>query len=89
MAKVKIPSVLRPLSGGAPFLESSADTLSALRTDLAARFPVLAARVYGPDGALQEYVSLFVDGDDARDLPPDAPLRENSEVLLLPAVSGG
>ncbi len=89
MAKIRIPTVLRPLAGGAPVLESPAPTLSDLRADLSSRFPTLAARLYDADGALQEYVNVFVDGDEARDLAPDAPIAPNAEVVLLPAVSGG
>ena len=89
MARIRVPSVLRPLAGGAPSLDSSARTLGDLRADISSRFPDLAARLYGADGALQEYVNLFVDGEDARDLRPEAPLAGDSEVVLLPAISGG
>ena len=89
MATIRIPTVLRPLAGGAPVLDSPALTLSALRSDLSSRFPTLAARLYGPDGTLQEYVNVFVDGDEARELESDAPIAPNAEVVLLPAVSGG
>ncbi|MFN2519824.1 MAG: MoaD/ThiS family protein [Candidatus Limnocylindria bacterium] len=89
MATIRIPTVLRPLAGGAPVLKSPAQTLSALRADLSARFPPLAARLYAADGALQEYVNVFVDGNEARELAADAPISPDAEVVLLPAVSGG
>ncbi|CAN5174394.1 N/A [soil metagenome] len=89
MARIRVPSVLRPLAGGSPSLESPAGTVGDLQSDLSARFPDLAARLYGADGELQEYVNLFIDGEDARELGPEAPLAQNSEVVLLPAISGG
>jgi molybdopterin synthase sulfur carrier subunit len=81
--------VLRPLADGAAVVAVEAEDLDTLRDVVRARYPALAERVYEPDGAFREFVNVFVDGEDARYLEAAAPLREQSEVVLLPAVSGG
>ncbi len=48
-----------------------------------------AAWLYEPDGAWRDFVSVFVDGEDARYLDRAAPIAKTSEVQLLPAISGG
>ncbi len=89
MATVRLPAVLRPLTGNAAVIDVSASTFGGLREAIRGRYPDLAARLYDGDGRLREFVSVFVEGEDARDLADDAPLAEGSEIVLLPAISGG
>ncbi|HYY54628.1 MAG TPA: MoaD/ThiS family protein, partial [Candidatus Dormibacteraeota bacterium] len=80
--------VLRSLAGGATTIPVESARLDALPAELRARQPALAERVLAGD-SFSEFVSVFVDGEDARHLGPDAPLGETTEVTLLPAISGG
>lgn len=89
MATVRLPAVLRPLAGGAATIDVGAPTLGALREAIRERYPALAERLYDGDGHIREFVSVFVEGEDARGLGDDAPLAEGSEIVLLPAISGG
>lgn len=89
MAKVRLPTVLRPLAGGSAAIEVTAPTFGALRDAIREGHPALADRLYDGDGRVREFVSVFIEGEDARALPDDAPLGERSEVVLLPAISGG
>jgi molybdopterin synthase sulfur carrier subunit len=89
MARLRLPTVLRPLAGGAPVVEVEASDLGGLAAELRARYPALADRLYEPDGAWRDFVSVFVDGEDARFLDRAAPIAKTSEVQLLPAISGG
>jgi molybdopterin synthase sulfur carrier subunit len=88
MAKVRLPSVLRPLAGGAATIPAEAGTLRDLASELRARYPALAERVCVEDG-FGEFVSVFVDGEDARHLAGEVTLQASTEVTLLPAISGG
>lgn len=88
MARVRLPTVLRPLAGGATTIPVEARTLGELVAELRARHPTLAGRVC-TDGAFSEFVNVFVDGEDARHLGDAARLTESTEVTLLPAISGG
>jgi molybdopterin converting factor small subunit len=87
MAKLRLPTVLRPLADGCAVLEIEAADLASLATELRRRYPALAERVYDGDGSWRDFVSVFVDGEDARSLDRRAPIR--GEVQLLPAISGG
>ncbi|MEX2047571.1 MAG: MoaD/ThiS family protein [Chloroflexota bacterium] len=89
MAKLRLPTVLRPLTGGAAIVEIQGGSLGSLREAIRSGYPDLAERVYDRDGRVREFVSVFVDGEDTRDLGDDHPVAERSEVVLLPAVSGG
>ncbi|HET8567584.1 MAG TPA: MoaD/ThiS family protein [Candidatus Limnocylindria bacterium] len=85
---LRLASPLRPFAGGSPTLPVDATDLASLRTELADRHPDLAARIL-QDGRFGPFVSVFIDGEDARYLPDDADLRGARVVELLPAVSGG
>ena len=89
MAKLRLPTVLRPLANGSAVLEVEAGDLVGLRKEIGARYPALAERVYEDDGSWRDFVNVFVDGEDARYLEPASPIGKASEIQLLPAVSGG
>ena len=89
MAKLRLPTVLRPLANGDAVVEIDAGDLSVLRAEIARRYPALADRLYDADGGWRDFVSVFVDGEDARYLDRAAPITKTSEVQLLPAISGG
>jgi molybdopterin synthase sulfur carrier subunit len=89
MAKLRLPTVLRPLANGSAVLEVEAADLVGLRQEIGARYPALAERVYEDDGSWRDFVNVFVDGEDARYLEPASPIGKASEIQLLPAVSGG
>lgn len=89
MAKLRLPTVLRPLADGSAVVEVDAADLAALAAEVRRRYPALADRLYDADGAWRDFVSVFVDGEDARYLDRAAPIAASSEVQLLPAISGG
>lgn len=89
MAIVRLPAVLRPLAGGAKTVAIDAADLDALERALRDDYPELASRLLEPSGGFGEFVSVFVDGEDARALAPPVRLTDRSEVSLLPAISGG
>ncbi len=89
MAKLRLPTVLRPLADGSPVVEVEAADLGGLAAEIKRRFPALADRLYDADGAWRDFVSVFVDGEDARYLDQAAPITSKTEVQLLPAISGG
>jgi molybdopterin converting factor small subunit len=89
MANIRLPSVLRPLADGSAIVEVPATSLGGLRESIRSTYPRLAERLYDGDGRVKEFVSVFIDGEDARDLADDRALADRSEVVLLPAISGG
>lgn len=89
MARIRIPTVLRPLAEGRAIIEVEAASVGALREAIRVRHPDLAARLYDGDGRVREFVSLFIDGEDANGADDTRTLADRSEIVLLPAISGG
>ncbi len=87
-ATIRLPAPLRPTVGGATTVPIEAADLASLPHAIAERYPELAARVLR-DGAFGRFVTVFVDGEDARFLPGETPLAAVRVIELLPAVSGG
>jgi len=85
---IRVPSPLRSAAGGARTLPIEASSLPELRRAMREQYPDLAALVLEAD-AFGPAVSVFVDGEDVRFLPPDADLAGARVVELLPAMSGG
>jgi molybdopterin converting factor small subunit len=65
---------------------SLANALRALELEC----PGIGSRIHADDASLLPYVNLYIDGNDARLLGGvDAPLRDDSIIDVVPAVSGG
>jgi molybdopterin converting factor small subunit len=85
---VRLPTPLRSAVGGERTIQLEANDLAALQREIADRYPELGARVLR-DGAFGRFVTVFVDGEDARFLEQNADLRAAKVVEILPAMSGG
>jgi len=86
---VRVPPVLRTEAGGAREVSASGSTVRELLDDLITRLPELGSRVYA-GGAIQPFVNVYVDGEDVRTRNGlDTPVRDDSTVILLPAMAGG
>ena len=89
MATIFIPAQLRDLSGGARTVSVSGDTLGAVLESLDALHPGFKARLLDDDGAaLNPYIEIGVD-DEIATLGLLTPVGAESEVHILPNVSGG
>jgi molybdopterin synthase sulfur carrier subunit len=90
MSTVFIPTVLRPSVGGVKSIELSGASVGELVTALLARHPGLGGQLLTPDGELNRFVNVYVNGQDVRYLDGLAtPVGERDEVRLLPAMAGG
>lgn len=87
---VRIPTPLRPLTGGQSEVQGSPGTLSQLFVELDAQYPGLRARLCSEDGPVRDFVNVFVNEEDIRFLQGlDTELRAGDRVSILPAVAGG
>ena len=90
MTRVRIPPTLRDAVGGVREVDASGQTVRELLADLAERFPVLGSQVLEDGNELAPFVNVYVDNEDIRTLEGlDTPVRENTTVILLPAMAGG
>ncbi|HEY9389733.1 MAG TPA: MoaD/ThiS family protein [Mycobacteriales bacterium] len=88
--EVRIPTILRPYTGGAKAVEGSGDTLAVLVDDLDSRHPGLKARLVTEAGALHRFVNVYVNDEDVRFTGAlDTALKDGDSVTILPAVAGG
>ncbi len=82
MARVAtISQRVRDFTGGQGAFEIEADSVRRLIAALEARWPGLGAHV-------EENMAIAIDGDIHQDAL-DTPLRAESEVVLIPRLSGG
>jgi sulfur-carrier protein len=87
---VKVPSVLRANVGGAKELEVTGGTIGEVIEGLVGRYPALRDQLLTPEGELNRFVNVYLDGQDVRYLQGrDTPVGERDEVRLLPAMAGG
>jgi molybdopterin converting factor small subunit len=89
MSTVWIPQVLRAAVGGVKQVEVDGATVRDVVRLLVDRFPSLGGQLLTPDGDLNRFVNVFVDGQDVRYLQGlDTPVG-NGDVRILPAMAGG
>jgi molybdopterin synthase sulfur carrier subunit len=89
MAVVRIPTPLRPHSGGLDRVEASGSTVGEILADLGAKYPALHERLF--DGEeLRRFVNVYVNDEDIRYLDDLATaVAPGDEISIIPAVAGG
>jgi sulfur-carrier protein len=87
---VRIPTIMRPHTGGEAKVQLTGETVGEIITQLAAKFPVVAGQVVTDDGQLHRFVNVYVNDDDVRYIGKlEAPIKDGDEISILPAVAGG
>ena len=90
MSTVKFPAVLRANVGGAREVEAAGSTIGEVLDALVAAYPALGDQLLTPEGELNRFVNVYVNGQDVRYLDGRAtPVAAADEVRLLPAMAGG
>jgi sulfur-carrier protein len=90
VSTVRIPPVLRASVGGAKQVDVTGSTVGQLLEGLVAAHPGLRDQLFTPDGELNRFVNVYVDGQDVRYLDGVATLVEpRHELVILPAMAGG
>jgi molybdopterin converting factor small subunit len=88
--QVRLPNILRPVTGGEPAVRAEGTTLREVFDDLVRRYPGLGPSLLTPDGDMHRHLSVFLNDDDVRYLGRlDAKMSESDTVTLMPAVAGG
>ena len=88
---VRVPTILRSLTGGAAEVAvDGAGTLAELLDKLDAEHPGIRARVLDDDGKLRRFVNVYVGEEDVRfadGLGTATP--DGATISIIPAVAGG
>ena len=87
-----IPGALRELAGNRAEvrIDAAAGPLSSALARLWAECPAIRDRVLDERGRVRPHINIFVDGENSRYAGGlESPVGAESEVFIIPAVSGG
>ncbi len=89
-ATVRIPTILRTLTGGEAEVKAEGSTLRELLDALETDHPGLKARVLDDEGKLRRFVNVYVGDEDVRfEQGLDTATPDGAQVSIIPAVAGG
>jgi len=87
---VRIPTQLRPLSGGSSEVTTDGATVGEVLKALETAHPGFADRLFDESGRLRRFVNVFLDEEDIRFLDGlDTPVPAGATLSIVPAVAGG
>jgi molybdopterin/thiamine biosynthesis adenylyltransferase/rhodanese-related sulfurtransferase/molybdopterin converting factor small subunit len=90
MAKILIPTPLRPYTDKKDAVDASGETVGELLADLTLRHSGLKAHLYNDQGRLRSFVNIYVNDEDIRYLQKEAtPVGAGDTVSIIPSVAGG
>jgi sulfur-carrier protein len=88
--KLRIPTPLRRLSGGASELAVEGATVKEILAALERAHPGFRERIYDESGEIRRFVNIYVAGEDIRFLKgEETPVKDGEEISIVPAVAGG
>ena len=88
--EVRVPTVLRPATGGVAVVPGKGATVGEVFNDLIDRHPGLKGQLLNESGELHRHLNVFRNDDDIRYLGKlDAEVSEGDTLTLMPAVAGG
>ena len=88
--KVRIPEVLRKLTGGADEVTLEASTIKEMIDNLEQKHPGVKGRICDENGNVRRFVNVYVNEEDIRFLENlETKLDAGADVSIVPAVAGG
>ncbi len=90
MIKVRIPTPLRPMTGGKNEVEVAGNTIAEIIDNLGSAHPGIKERLYDEQGEVRRFINIYVNEEDIRFLTgKETPLKDGDEVSIIPAIAGG
>ena len=90
MPTVRIPTQLRPLTGGAGEVTVEGSTVGEVLKALDAAHPGFGERIFDDEGKIRRFVNIFVADEDIRFLSgSETAVEASTTVSIIPAVAGG
>ncbi len=90
MAILKIPTPLRPYTGGMSDIKVDGENVGNALESLLAQYPDIGKHLYNEDAQLRAFVNLFLGEDNIKDLQGLAtPLSETDSLRIIPSIAGG
>jgi molybdopterin converting factor small subunit len=89
MATIRIPTPLRPYSGGQSSVQVSGETVGAVLADLTSQHPDLRPHLFEND-KLRSFVNVFLNEEDVRYLDgAETAVSETDTLMIIPSIAGG
>src|SRR5712672_1756592 len=90
MAKILIPTPLRPYTDKLDAVDAAGATVGELLADLTRKHSGLKAHLYNDQGKLRSFVNVYVNDDDIRYLQKEqTPVQPGDTISIIPSVAGG
>ena len=90
MAKILIPTPLRPYTDKQDAVDASGATVGELLSDLTTKHAGLKAHLYNEQGKLRSFVNIYVNDEDIRYLEKEqTAVKADDTISILPSVAGG
>jgi sulfur-carrier protein adenylyltransferase/sulfurtransferase len=90
MAKILIPTPLRPYTDKQDAVDASGATVGELLADLTKKHAGLKAHLYNEQGKLRSFVNIYVNDEDIRYLEKEqTAVKADDTVSIIPSVAGG
>jgi molybdopterin/thiamine biosynthesis adenylyltransferase/rhodanese-related sulfurtransferase/molybdopterin converting factor small subunit len=90
MAKILIPTPLRPYTDKQDAVDASGATVGELLADLTTKHAGLKAHLYNDQGKLRSFVNIYVNDEDIRYLQKEqTSVKTGDTVSIIPSVAGG
>ncbi len=90
MAKILIPTPLRPYTDKQDAVDAAGATVGELLADLTRKHAGLKAHLYNEQGKLRSFVNIYVNDEDIRYLQKEqTPVKAGDTVSIIPSVAGG
>jgi sulfur-carrier protein len=87
---VRIPTILRPYTGGVAEVAAEGGTLRDVIAGLEATYPGIGSRILDEGGKLRRFVNVYVGEEDVRLAQGlDTEVPPGMKVSVIPAVAGG
>src|SRR5437870_7067203 len=90
MARILLPTPLRPFAGGAASVDVAAVTVAGALDELVARHPQLRKHLYDDAGKVRSFVNVYKNDEDVRYLEKEGTrLAEADSLSIVPSIAGG
>ena len=88
--KVMIPTALRQFASNRDTMDLDGENVGEVLQKLANEFPELKRHLFDDGGQLRNFVNVFLNDQNIRDLDnQQTPLNAGDELTIVPAVAGG
>ncbi len=90
MIKVRIPTPLRPMTGGKNEVEIAGNSVGEIIENLGSAHPGIKERICDEQGEVRRFINIYVNEEDIRFLTgKETPLKDGDEMSIIPAIAGG